>query len=64
MKQTINIREIDRNVDKCICPGYYYCTVATTGYEPWQRIRMCTRCWLEVMKERNIEVVYDEEVDE
>lgn len=64
MKQTINIREIDKSVEDHKCPGYYWCTVATTGYDAHTRERMCLRCWLEVMNERNIEVVYDEEVNE
>ena len=57
--QTIRIEEIDKNVENHKCPGYFFCTVATTCYEPHTRERMCLRCWLDTMKERNIEVLYE-----
>ena len=38
--------------------GYFWCTVATTGYDTHTRERMCLRCWLKTIKERNVEIDY------
>ena len=57
----IKYEEIVKNVDKYSCPGMYWCTVATTCYEEDERKAICLDCWLKTMKERNIEVLYDEE---
>lgn len=54
----IKIEEIDRNVEEHRCPGYFWCTVATTGYDTHTRERKCLRCWLNAMKERDIEIDY------
>lgn len=54
----IKIEEIDRNVEEHICPGYFWCTVATTVYDTHARERKCLMCWLDTMKERNIEIDY------
>ena len=59
----IKYGEIIENVDKCSCPvaGMFWCTVATTCYEENERKAICLDCWLKTMKERNIEVLYNEE---
>ena len=57
----IKYKEIVENIVKHRCPGVFYCTVATTCYEEDERKARCLRCWLETMKERNIEVLYNEE---
>ena len=54
----IKIEEIDRNVEEHRCPGYFWCTVATTVYDTHARERRCLRCWLDTMKERNVEIDY------
>lgn len=54
----IKIEEIDRNVEEHRCPGYFWCTVATTVYDSNTRERKCLRCWLDTMKERDIEIDY------
>ena len=54
----IKIEEIDKAVEEHICPGYFWCIVATTGYDTHTRERMCLNCWLKAMKERNIEIDY------
>lgn len=54
----IKIEEIDRNVEEHRCPGYFWCTVATTVYDTHTRERKCLRCWLNAMKERDIEIDY------
>ena len=57
----INYEEIVENVIKHRCPGMFLCTVATTCYEEDERKAICLDCWLKTMKERNIEVLYNEE---
>ena len=57
----IKYEEIVENVVKHRCPGVFYCTVATTCYEEDERKARCLRCWLNTVKERNIEVLYGEE---
>ena len=54
----IKIEEIDRNVEEHRWPGYFWCTVATTGYDTHTRERKCLRCWLDTMKERDVEIAY------
>lgn len=58
--KTIRIEEIDKNVEDHKCPGYFWCTVATTCYESHERERMCLRCWLDVMKENGVEILYEQ----
>ena len=41
--------------------GMFWCTVATTCYEENERRDICLSCWMKTMKERNIEVLYNEE---
>ena len=57
----IKYEEIKENVDNHRCPGMFLCTVATTCYEEDERKARCLRCGLDTMKERNIEVLYNEE---
>ena len=57
----IKYEEIKETVDNHSCPGMYWCTVATTCYEEDERKAICLDCWLKTMKERNIEVLYNEE---
>lgn len=58
--KTIRIEEIDKNVEDHKCPEYFWCTVATTCYELHERERMCLRCWLNVMKEKGVEILYEQ----
>lgn len=55
----IRIQDIDKAVEEHKCPGRYFCTVATTGYDQHRRERICLQCWLDHMKENEVEVVYD-----
>ena len=57
----IKYEEIIENVVKHKCPGMFLCTVATTCYEEERRRAICLNCWLNTMKEREIEVLYGEE---
>ena len=57
----IKYEEIVENVVKHKCPGIFLCTVATTCYEEERRRAICLNCWLNTMKEREVEVLYDEE---
>ena len=57
----IKYEEIIENVDKCSCPGMFWCTVAITCYEENERRDICLSCWMKTMKEREIEVLYNEE---
>ena len=57
----IKYEEIVENVVKHKCPGMFLCTVATTCYEEERRRAICLNCWMKTMKERNIEVLYNEE---
>ena len=57
----IKYEEIVENVVKHKCPGMFLCTVATTCYEEERRRAICLNCWLNTMKEREIEVLYGEE---
>ena len=42
---TLTASQIEEMVKKHKCPGYYFCTVATTGYPEARRIEICTDCW-------------------
>ena len=42
----IKYEEIIENVNKCSCPGMFWCTVATTCYEEDEIKARCLRCWL------------------
>ena len=53
----IKYEEIVENVIKHRCPGMFLCTVATTCYEEERRRAICLNCWLNTMKEREIEVL-------
>lgn len=53
----IKYEDIVESVDEHSCPGMFMCTIATTCYEEKKRKARCTRCWLDTMKERNIEVI-------
>lgn len=57
--EKIRIQEIDKAIEECKCPGRYFCTVASTCYEPHERERICLKCWLDHMRENEVEVVYD-----
>ena len=58
----IKYEEIIENVVKHKCPGMFLYTVATTCYEEERRRRaICLNCWLDTMKEREVEVLYGEE---
>ena len=57
----IKYEEVVESVVKYKCPGMFLCTVAITCYEEDERKARCLRCWLDTMKERNIEVLYSEE---
>ena len=59
--EEIKYEEIVENVVKHKCPGMFLCTVATTCYEEERRRAICLNCWLNTMKEREIEVFYGEE---
>ena len=50
---------IDKQIDNHQCPGLFFCTVATTGYDVWEREHQCYKCWLEYCKKYNIEIIYD-----
>ena len=50
---------IDKEIDAHRCPGLFFCTVATTGYDTWERENHCYKCWLTYCKEHNIEIIYD-----
>lgn len=50
---------IDKEIDKKYCPGLYWCTITTTGYELQVRENMCYKCWLRYCRENNIEIIYD-----
>lgn len=56
----IKYEEVKENVDNHRFPGMFLCTVATTCYEEERRRAICLNCWLNTMKEREIEVLYDE----
>ena len=51
---------IDKEIDKHKCPGAYFCTVATTCYEPQKRENICYHCWLTYCKENDIEIDYSD----
>ena len=51
--------DIDKMVDEHKCPCNYFCTVATTCYEPREREHICYECWRDYCKENNIEIIYD-----
>ena len=50
---------IDKEIDAHRCPAIYFCTVATTCYEPHERENKCYRCWLAYCKEHGIEIIYE-----
>ena len=50
---------IDKEIDANRCPAIYFCTVATTYYEPHERENKCYRCWLSYCKEHGIEIIYE-----
>lgn len=52
---------IDKQIDKGRCPGIYFCTVATTGYEQIEKEHICYTCWLRYCRENNIEILYGDE---
>ena len=56
MKRQINI---DKQIDMGLCPGPFFCTVATTCYEPMEREHLCYRCWLSYCHENDIEIIYN-----
>ena len=56
IKRQINI---DKQIDNSICPGHFFCVVATTCYELLERERICYRCWLSYCRENDIEIIYD-----
>lgn len=54
----ITKQELANEVAKGHCPAAgMFCTVATTGYEKAERIRMCTRCWEETMREYHVKII-------
>ena len=57
----MKIQDIDNAIENNQCPVPMFCTVATTCYEENERRDICLSCWMKTMKERNIEVLYDEE---
>ena len=56
MKRQINI---DKQIDKCLCPGPFFCTVATTYYDEITREHLCYECWLSYCRENDIEIIYN-----
>ena len=60
LMNAIKYAEIVENVVKHKCPGMFLCTVVTTCYEEERRRAICLSCWMKTMKERNIEVLYNE----
>lgn len=54
--RTINI---DRMIDKGICPEPSYCTVATTYYTIEEKEHICYKCWLQYCKTEGIEIEYE-----
>ena len=50
---------IDKKIDNCECPGHYFCTVATTCYDPIVREHICYECWLNYCRKNNITIKYD-----
>ena len=51
---------IDKKIDEGKCPGYFYCTVATTCYTAQEREHECYLCWLAYCKRNKIEIDYGE----
>ena len=39
------------------CPGAFNCIIATTGYEPADRIAVCERCWVRAYGEIEAESI-------
>ena len=52
---------IDDKIDKGQCPGLYFCTVATTGYDQITREHQCYICWKRYCIENNFEIGYQGE---
>lgn len=52
---------IDKMIDEGRCPGIYFCTVATTGYDKQKKEHKCYLCWRRYCAENNLEIIYDEE---
>lgn len=50
---------IDKKIDEHRCPGLYFCTVATTGYDQQKREHECYLCWKRYCQENNIEIIYE-----
>lgn len=50
--------DIEKSVNSCKCPGPFFCTVATTCYEPPIREHHCRECWVTYCKENNIKIEY------
>ena len=45
------------------CPGPYVCIVATTWYEPAERIAICESCWIRAYSKAEAESInYEEKV--
>ena len=45
------------------CPGSYVCIVATTWYEPEERIAICESCWIRAYSKAEAESInYEEKV--
>lgn len=45
------------------CPGPYVCIVATTWYEPAERIAICENCWIRAYSKAEAESIkYEEKV--
>lgn len=42
----LELQKAHENAVNHKCPGGYFCTVATTCYEPEERIRTCEACWI------------------
>ena len=56
MKRQINI---DKQIDNHRCPSLYFCTVATTVYDPIKKEHKCYLCWKSFCLENDIEIIYD-----
>ena len=56
MKRQINI---DKQIDNFVCPGPFFCTVATTCYDEMTREHLCYKCWLSYCRENDIEIIYN-----
>ena len=50
---------IDKEIDAHRCPGFFFCTVATTCYDEREREHKCYLCWKDYCKEHNITIIYD-----